>query len=44
MKSGRIVTILLWCYAAFVFAFIFAPIVVSFIVSFNSDRFPTLPL
>lgn len=44
MKSGRIVAILLWCYAAFVFAFIFAPIVVSFIVSFNSDRFPTLPL
>ena len=44
MNSGRVITILLWCYAAFVFAFIFAPIVVSFIVSFNSDRFPTLPL
>lgn len=44
MNRGRAITILLWCYAAFVFAFIFAPIVVSFIVSFNADRFPTLPL
>ena len=44
MNGSRITTILLWLYAGLVFAFIFAPIVVSFIVSFNSDRFPTLPL
>jgi spermidine/putrescine transport system permease protein len=44
MTGRRLFTLLLWCYAGAVFAFIFAPIVVSFIVSFNSDRFPTLPL
>jgi spermidine/putrescine transport system permease protein len=38
---------LLWglrCYTALVFAFIFAPIVASLVFSFNSDRFPTIPL
>ncbi len=31
-------------YIALVFVFIFAPIVFSMIFSFNSDRFPTIPL
>ncbi|MGD9741718.1 MAG: ABC transporter permease [Dongiaceae bacterium] len=42
--SGRLVNPLLWLYLALVFGFIFLPIVVSFVVSFNSQRFPTLPL
>ncbi|MEM7694200.1 MAG: ABC transporter permease [Pseudomonadota bacterium] len=33
-----------WLYLALVFAFIFAPIVTSMVFSFNSDRFPTVPL
>jgi len=36
-----------WClygYLALVFTFIFAPILFSVIFSFNSDRFPTIPL
>jgi spermidine/putrescine transport system permease protein len=31
-------------YTALVFMFIFAPIVASLVFSFNSDRFPTIPL
>jgi len=31
-------------YTVLVFVFIFAPIVASFVFSFNSDRFPTIPL
>jgi spermidine/putrescine transport system permease protein len=31
-------------YTALVFLFIFAPILASFVFSFNSDRFPTIPL
>jgi spermidine/putrescine transport system permease protein len=31
-------------YIVLTFAFIFAPIAMSFVVSFNADRFPTLPL
>ncbi len=42
--SGRFVNPLLWLYLALVFGFIFLPIVVSFVISFNSQRFPTLPL
>jgi spermidine/putrescine transport system permease protein len=33
-----------WIYLAALFMFIFAPIVASVVFSFNSDRFPTLPL
>lgn len=44
MSFGRAVTVLLWLYVGAVFAFIFVPIVTSFVVSFNVDRFPTLPL
>ena len=31
-------------YSVLIFAFVFAPIVASFVFSFNSDRFPTIPL
>ena len=31
-------------YIAIVILFIFAPIIASFIFSFNSDRFPSIPL
>jgi spermidine/putrescine transport system permease protein len=44
MKNDRV---LLWClrgYTALVFLFIFAPIIASLVFSFNSDRFPTIPL
>ena len=44
MSLRRIGTVLLWCYVVTLFAFIMAPIATSFIVSFNFDRFPTLPL
>jgi spermidine/putrescine transport system permease protein len=33
-----------WVYLAALFVFIFAPIAASVVFSFNSDRFPTLPL
>lgn len=41
MKPGDILSRL---YLAALFAFVFAPIVTSMIFSFNSDRFPTVPL
>ena len=37
-------TLFLRGYCIIVFAFIFAPIIASFVFSFNSDRFPTIPL
>jgi spermidine/putrescine transport system permease protein len=33
-----------WIYLAAIFTFVFAPIAASVVFSFNSDRFPTLPL
>ena len=44
MRGERIVTWVLRGYLVMVFCFIFAPIVTSVIFSFNSDRFPTIPL
>lgn len=44
MKAGRATGLLLGAYVALVFLFVFAPILASFIFSFNSDRFPTIPL
>jgi len=44
MKTPRAITWFLWLYLAAVFCFVFAPIVMSFIFSFNSDRFPSIPL
>ncbi|NKB61634.1 MAG: ABC transporter permease subunit [Gammaproteobacteria bacterium] len=43
-NSERIIRAILIVYLAFIFIFIFTPIVTSIIFSFNSDRFPTLPL
>ena len=40
----RLDRILLWLYVPAIFTFVFAPIVTSMVFSFNSDRFPTVPL
>ena len=40
----KAVTAVGWVYLAALFVFIFAPIAASVVFSFNSDRFPTLPL
>jgi spermidine/putrescine transport system permease protein len=44
MKNDTLLRILLVFYTALVFLFVFAPIVASLVFSFNSDRFPTIPL
>ncbi len=44
MKDDRLLRWLLRLYTALVFLFVFAPIVASLVFSFNSDRFPTIPL
>jgi spermidine/putrescine transport system permease protein len=44
MNADRAIKVSLWVYIALAFIFIFTPIVASFIFSFNSDRFPSLPL
>lgn len=44
MNKDRTVSWALYAYIAIAFAFIFTPIVWSLIFSFNSDRFPSLPL
>lgn len=44
MNADRSIAIVLRIYICVVFIFVFAPIVASFIFSFNSDRFPTVPL
>lgn len=44
MTVGRATVWFLRGYVLLVFAFVFAPIVASFVFSFNSDRFPTIPL
>jgi len=40
----RLGTCVAFAYVAALFAFIFAPILTSMVFSFNSDRFPTMPL
>ncbi len=40
----RLSTAVSWIYVTALFAFVFAPIVTSMVFSFNSDRFPTMPL
>ena len=42
--SGRGGAILSRVYLGAVFLFVFAPILASFVFSFNSDRFPSIPL
>ncbi len=44
MKTDRALFWILGTYTAFIFVFIFAPIAASLVFSFNSDRFPTIPL
>ena len=44
MTDNRTLRWFLYAYLALVFTFIFAPIMFSVIFSFNSDRFPTIPL
>ena len=41
---SRVIPIILYTWLALVFVFIFSPILFSVIFSFNSDRFPTIPL
>ncbi len=42
--SDRLIKWLLWCYLGLLLVFVFSPILTSVIFSFNSDRFPTIPL
>ncbi len=42
--NGRGLNIALGLYVGLIFTFVFAPIVFSLIFSFNSQRFPTIPL
>ena len=44
MNTDRIIKLALYVYVALAFIFIFTPIIASFVFSFNSDRFPSLPL
>lgn len=44
MTAARSINAAVWAYVILVFAFIFTPILASLVFSFNSDRFPTIPL
>ena len=44
MNIDRIVRFALLTYLGLIFLFVFAPIITSIIFSFNSDRFPSIPL
>ena len=44
MSGSRIQHLILRAYIVLVFIFVFTPIFTSFVFSFNSDRFPTIPL
>ncbi|MFM8745104.1 MAG: ABC transporter permease [Aestuariivirga sp.] len=44
MRDDRPLRWILRAYVALVFVFVFAPIVAGLVFSFNSDRFPTIPL
>lgn len=44
MRKDALLRWVLRAYVALVFLFVFAPIVASLVFSFNSDRFPTIPL
>ena len=43
-NRNRFVEVGLRFYILLSFAFVFAPIAASFVFSFNSDRFPSIPL
>jgi len=44
MRDDKLTRWVLGVYTALVFLFVFAPILASLVFSFNSDRFPTIPL
>lgn len=44
MTFDRVIKLSLIVYIGLIFIFIFTPIVASLVFSFNSDRFPSLPL
>ena len=44
MRDDKLLRWVLALYTALVFLFVFAPIAASLVFSFNSDRFPTIPL
>ena len=44
MRDDKLIRWILGFYTALVFLFVFAPIMASLVFSFNSDRFPTIPL
>ena len=44
MNQSKALNWFLWVYIGLIFVFIFSPIIFSMIFSFNSDRFPTIPL
>ena len=44
MMRDRVIKWFLWGYLGILFIFVFAPIITSVVFSFNSDRFPTIPL
>jgi spermidine/putrescine transport system permease protein len=44
MKGDRLLRFALIVYTALIFVFVFAPIAASLVFSFNSDRFPSIPL
>ena len=44
MKENRLLTWVLGLYVGAIFVFVFSPILFSVIFSFNSARFPTIPL
>ena len=44
LTGDRAITLFLGLYVCVIFCFVFAPIAASFVFSFNSDRFPTIPL
>lgn len=44
MTASRALNVVLGVYVGLIFAFVFAPIIFSMIFSFNSQRFPTIPL
>ena len=44
MKESQSILLFLRLYIIIVFFFVFSPILASFVFSFNSDRFPSLPL
>jgi len=44
MRDDKLIRWVLGVYTALVFVFVFAPILASLVFSFNSDRFPSIPL